>query len=217
MPRPLAAINGLSLTLPASFLGFHRRRSGSIPSWRPSGVWGAAQGLEQKLPDDHLALLVHLCSLRTLSVQLNLLFVIDSDFAETGIAFALPEASRTSNRYLPTPPSPTTTNGAQASVRPILGAGFQLFQCSLDQSDGRSAPGPFLAVSFLGVTIVCENRSRLVSLTDVRLPASSEVSGRFTMARNDPNSAACKRHGGRTSGSGCAQPRHRSRRVSLVG
>ena len=37
------------------------------------------------------------------------------------------------------------------------------------------------------------------------------------MAMNDPNSAASKRLGSRTSGSGCARPRHRSRRVSLVG
>src|SRR5262245_21607180 len=58
---------------------------------------------------------------------------------------------------------------------------------------------------------------RWVSVTDVRLPASTPVSGRFTMATNDPNLAACKRHGGRTSGSGRARPRHRSRRVSLVG
>ena len=38
----------------------------------------------------------------------------------------------------------------------------------------------------------------------------------FTMATNDPNSAACKRHDGRTSDSGCARPSHRSRRGSPV-
>src|SRR5882757_4104035 len=42
------------------------------------------------------------------------------------------------------------------------------------------------------------------------------VSGRFTMATNDPNSAGCKRHDGRTSDSGCARPNHRSRRGSPV-
>ena len=35
------------------------------------------------------------------------------------------------------------------------------------------------------------------------------VSARFTMATNDPNSAGCKRHDGRTSDSGCARPSHR--------
>jgi len=43
------------------------------------------------------------------------------------------------------------------------------------------------------------------------------VSGRFTMATNDPNSAGCKRHDGRTSDSGCARPSHRSRRGLSVG
>src|SRR3981081_2734081 len=31
------------------------------------------------------------------------------------------------------------------------------------------------------------------------------ISGRFTMATNDPHSAGCKRHDGRTSDSGCAR------------
>src|ERR1700730_9469197 len=43
------------------------------------------------------------------------------------------------------------------------------------------------------------------------------VSGWFTMATNDPNSAGYKRHDGRTSDSGCARPNHRSRRGSPVG
>jgi hypothetical protein len=38
------------------------------------------------------------------------------------------------------------------------------------------------------------------------------ISGRFTMATNDPHSAGCKRHDGRTSDSGCARSSHRLRR-----
>jgi catechol 2,3-dioxygenase-like lactoylglutathione lyase family enzyme len=54
--------------------------------------------------------------------------------------------------------------------------------------------------------------TRLLGLRLVK--ANSAVSGQFTMATNDPNSAACKRHDGRTSDSGCARPSHRSRRGS---
>jgi hypothetical protein len=36
------------------------------------------------------------------------------------------------------------------------------------------------------------------------------------MATNDPNSAGCKRHDGRSSDSGCARPNHRSRHGSHV-
>ena len=43
------------------------------------------------------------------------------------------------------------------------------------------------------------------------------VPGRFTMATNDPNSAGCKRHDGRTSDSGCARASHRSHRGSPMG
>ena len=45
----------------------------------------------------------------------------------------------------------------------------------------------------------------------------SAITGRFTMATNDPNSAGCKRYDGRTSDSGCARSNHRSRRGSPVG
>jgi hypothetical protein len=43
------------------------------------------------------------------------------------------------------------------------------------------------------------------------------TSGAVTMARNDPNSAACKHHAGQTSDSGCARSSHRSRRGSGAG
>ena len=42
------------------------------------------------------------------------------------------------------------------------------------------------------------------------------ISGRFTTATNDPNSAGCNRHCGRTNDSGCERPSHRSRRGSLM-
>src|SRR5208282_6157072 len=48
-------------------------------------------------------------------------------------------------------------------------------------------------------------------------PHQLAVSGRFTLATNDPNSAGYKRHDGRTSDRGCARPVHRSRRGSPVG
>jgi hypothetical protein len=43
------------------------------------------------------------------------------------------------------------------------------------------------------------------------------VRGAVTTATNDPNSAACKRHAGQTSDSGCARSSRRSRRGSGAG
>ncbi len=61
-------------------------------------------------------------------------------------------------------------------------------------------------------TITCSS-----AIDEKRWVQGAVTSGAVTMARNDPNSAACKRHAGQTSDSGCARSSRRSRRGSGAG
>ena len=76
-----------------------------------------------------------------------------------------------------------------------------------------------IVLTVTGTELKSSNAASFVmpAAANQRQAPSSRSFGRFTMATNDPNSAECKRHDGRTSHSGCARPSHRSRRGSPVG
>src|SRR5258708_38322683 len=86
----------------------------------------------------------------------------------------------------------------------------------LTRSDVRSAPSPACRPLHS-----CSHRrwypwlqSYARALLTKKWVRGAVTSGAVTMARNDPNSAACKRHAGQTSDSGCARSSRRSRRGS---
>jgi hypothetical protein len=64
-----------------------------------------------------------------------------------------------------------------------------------------------IVLTVTGTELNCSSAASFVmpAAANQRRRHRSVVSGRFTMATNDPNSAGCRRHDGRTSDSGCAK------------